>query len=103
MGEAKELADFTDDEIRTEYIERDLMEKPTLGDFDNDEIRDEFEKRFSDPDEGPDNETIELIAEAARVSPHAKRAYEILRERWPHILRLDVAQLLVSGRMGQVA
>lgn len=104
VAEKPTLEKFTDDEIKAEYVERFGAPDADIGDFDDDEIRGEYEHRFGEDDgDGPDGEVIELIAEAARASPHAKRAYEMLRECWPHIHRLDVAQLLISGRMGEAA
>lgn len=48
------------------------------------------------------DELVELIAEAARVSPHAAKAYEILRDE--HLLLpLASRQEIIAGRMKEVA
>lgn len=51
------------------------------------------------PDSLP--EILDLIAEAPRTSPHAKRAYELLREAFPEdVPILAQTQRLIEGRMG---
>lgn len=45
------------------------------------------------------NEVFDLIAEAAKVSPHAARAYEKLREVNPAIPNLETRQRLIAARM----
>lgn len=101
-----DLADCTDDEIKAEFVERfgPLPEETELEEFSNSDIRDEYERRFgAEEGESPHRETIELIAEAARTSPHAKRAYEKLREQWESIDALNLTQTLIAGRMGYAA
>lgn len=50
-----------------------------------------------------EQELVDLIAEAARISPHAKRAYALLREAIPNLETLPARQALIAGRMGDVA
>lgn len=47
-------------------------------------------------------EVFDLIAHAALVSPHARRAYELLREMNPGILPLDRRQILIGDRMKEL-
>lgn len=49
------------------------------------------------------DEIVDLIAEAARVSRHAKRAYELLRENDRDLPILTDRQALIAGRMAEVA
>lgn len=86
--------------IKTE-IEVDVA----LDDFDDDEIREEFHCRFGE-DAGQPNraeELADLIAEAARVSIHARKAYQILRDEDHTLHALDVRQRIIAGRMGEAA
>ncbi|MEP9397955.1 hypothetical protein [Mesorhizobium sp. KR2-14] len=56
----------------------------------------------ADPDEIEiisGDEVFDLIAEAARVSPHAARAYRLIRESNPAILPLERRQDLIKHRM----
>ncbi|MCA0276286.1 MAG: hypothetical protein LCH86_09795 [Proteobacteria bacterium] len=99
----------------------------TIGDFSNGEIRDEYIERFGDPndvklsrltrselidelesrDEMPEvhgiDEIADLIAEAARTSPYAVRAYELLREKVETLPMLRIRQAAIDGRMSEVA
>ena len=46
-------------------------------------------------------EILDLVAEAARTSPHAKRAYDLLRSAFPDDIEdLSARQFLIEGRMG---
>ncbi len=49
------------------------------------------------------DEIIDLIAEGARTSPHAARAYELLRDKWRDLPPLRVRQRLIENRMSEVA
>lgn len=49
------------------------------------------------------DEIVDLIAEAAQVSRHAKRAYELLRENDRELPLLADRQALIAGRMAEVA
>lgn len=53
----------------------------------------------------PDNldEIADLIAEAARTSRHAARAYELLLDAYPEIRELPARQRLIAGRMEESA
>lgn len=103
MGEPKKLEDFTDDEIRAEFNERDLSEADddNLSDYTSSDLIDELESRDAMPDDAsPSDEVLDLIAEAARVSPHAARAYELLRDIHPEAVSpLSSRQFLIEGRM----
>ncbi|MCA0275840.1 MAG: hypothetical protein LCH86_07545 [Proteobacteria bacterium] len=48
------------------------------------------------------DEVFDLIAEAARVSPHAARAYRLIREGNPAILPLERRQETIKHRMAGV-
>jgi hypothetical protein len=61
------------------------------------------------PDVDPDevevvsgDEVFDLIAEAARTSPHAARAYRLIRQANPAILPLERRQELIKHRMAGV-
>lgn len=59
----------------------------------------------ADPDEIEiisGDEVFDLIAEAAHVSPHAGRAYKLLRETNPAILPLERRQEIIKHRMAGV-
>ncbi len=45
------------------------------------------------------DEIADLMAEAARVSPHAAQAYKLLRETFS-LPALTARQWLIAGRMG---
>lgn len=50
-----------------------------------------------------DDEVIDLIAEAAKISPHARRAYELIRQDDPrNILPLDRHQSFIANRMAEI-
>lgn len=76
-----------------------------LDDFEDDEIRDEFYLRELDVAGDVDSldEILDLIAEAARTSPYAKRAYELLSAKQNEPMTLTARQMLITGRMGDVA
>lgn len=76
-----------------------------LDDFDDDEIREEFYARELGVDDGEDgmDEVLDLIAEAARTSRYAKRAYELLFAMQRAPMTLVARQMLIAGRMGDVA
>lgn len=119
------LDGFTDAEIRDEYAERFTVSEQ-LATFSNDEIESEYEDRFdatkvlrrydsdtlfeelesrgdlSNKNEVSD-EVIDLIAEAARTSPHAARAYELLRDDDCGLPPLSIRQRLIANRMSEVA
>ena len=48
------------------------------------------------------DEVLDLIAEAARTSPHAARAYRLIRADRPQILPLEGRQDLIKHRMAGV-
>lgn len=99
------LEDFTDREIEDEYIERfGARDEPRVSEFSTSDLIDELESRGRfQSEEAPSDEILDLIAEAARISPHAKRAYNLLRNEWPEIANLEGRQMLIDGRMGEVA
>lgn len=99
------IGDFSDDEIRKEYEERFGEEdKPSLDDFDAGEMIEWLEEHGAMPDaELIPEEIIDLVAEAARISQHARRAYDLLtREEFGVRDTLECRQRLISGRMGEV-
>lgn len=59
------------------------------------------DEAFDDDDEAvfSGDEIFDLLAEAARVSPHARRAYDLLRDANPALMALDQRQRLIAGRM----
>lgn len=70
-----------------------------LHNYDDEEIDREWLRRNS----GVLDEPLDLIAEAACTSRHAKLAYSRLREVWPEIETLEARQRLIQGRMGEAA
>lgn len=99
------LEDFTDREIEDEYVERfGALDEPDISDFSTSDLIEALEARgrYQEAEE-PSDEVLDLIAEAARISPHAKRAYNLLRADWPAINTLEARQSLIAGRMGEVA
>ena len=55
-------------------------------------------------DEEQKSEILDLIAEAARKSTHAGKAYALLQERWHNAPRkLEGRQELIAGRMDELA
>lgn len=102
-----DLGDFTNDEIKAEYIERFGDPTPDVGDFSSSDMIEELESRNEMPEaDAPDSldEIADLIAEAARTSRHAARAYELLRDAYPDALAtLAGRQRLIAGRMEDAA
>ena len=50
------------------------------------------------------HEILDLIAEAARTSAHAARAYNLIRENSDdQVMELKARQALIAGRMGDLA
>lgn len=99
----KEIGDFTNEEIRDEYIERfGDPDDWDLSEVRDSDLREEYERRFGD--EAPViprafDEVMDLIADAARVSSSALRAYALLRDTWPaETLPLQFRQMLIEGR-----
>lgn len=102
----KTLGDFSDKDIRDEYIDRfGDPDDGDLGDFTSSDLIDELNQRGTMPDIelGGIEEIADLLAEAARISPHAVRAYEILRDQIETLQALHVRQFLIAGRMAEVA
>lgn len=99
------LADFSNKEIEDEHIERfGAPDEPGPSDFTTAELIDILESRgHYQSAEEPSDEILDLIAEAARISPHARRAYNLLRADWPEINTVEARQSLIAGRMGEVA
>lgn len=98
-----DIGDFSDQEIKDEYIERfGDPDDWDLDDIGNGDLRDEYEKRFGEDDpEAPDDlpEILDLIARAALNSPDAAKAYQLLRDTWPdEVPTLASRQFLVSAR-----
>ncbi len=61
---------------------------------------------FAPLDDRPDinvPEFLDLIAEAARTSRHAGKAYALLRDAIPDLEPLPMRQALIAGRMGEAA
>lgn len=48
------------------------------------------------------DEVLDLIAEAARTSPHAARAYHLIRADRPDLLPLEWRQEIIKHRMAGV-
>jgi len=103
-----DIGDFSDQEIKDEYIERfGDPDDWDLSEVDNADLTEEYEKRFGEegppaPDDLP--EILDLIAEAARMSPYAAKAYDLLRASWPDdVPVLSARQFLIAGRMGDAA
>lgn len=101
------LEQYTDDEIRSEYVER-------FGDPDGDvdltrvkvqALIDELDDRDALPQRELHciNEIADLIAEAGRISPHAVRAYDLMREQIETMPMLRIRQVQIAGRMSEVA
>lgn len=104
----KSIEDLTDDEIREEYNARELApvpKEPSLDDWDSWDLLDELEDRGELPETGAvTDEILDLIAEAARSSPHAARAYDLIRDVDPEgTVSLGARQRLIQGRMKEVA
>lgn len=101
------LEDFTNEEIKAEYIERfGDPDDYGLNDFSSSDLIDELESRDAVPvAEGPDGleEIADLIAEAAHDSKHALRAYGMLLDSYPDIGPLAGRQRLIIGRMSEAA
>lgn len=103
-----DIGDFSDAEIKDEYIERfgdpDDWDLREISDSD---LTEEYEKRFGEeeppaPDDLP--EILDLIAEAGRVTSFAAKAYDLLRASWPDdVPTLASRQALIAGRMGDAA
>lgn len=105
MSAVVTLEDFTNKEIEDEYFERfGEPDAADISDFKTRELIQELEERGEyTPAEAPTAEIIDLIAEAARTSAHARRAYNLIREEWPDITSLEARQMLIAGRMREVA
>lgn len=103
VAEIKTIEDFTNEEIREEYESRFGDPEPDISELSTSDLIDELETRGRfQSSEKPSNEVLDLIAEAARTSPHARRAYDLLRGEWPEITNLEGRQMLIAGRMGEV-
>ena len=102
-----DLSEVTDAEIKAEYAER--FGAPDETDLSNLTSRDliaELEDRGTLPGaEIPTDieEIADLIAEAARASRHAMRAYGLLLDAYPDLSQLESRQMLIAGRMAEVA
>lgn len=72
-----------------------------LSEFGDEEIREEYEDRFGSATVS--DEILDLIAEAARTSRHATRAYELIYAENSDVHSLDARQRLIAGRMGEAA
>jgi hypothetical protein len=99
------IEDFSDDEIRKEYEERfGEEEDASLDDFEASDMIEWLEDRGAMPDPEPvPAEIVDLIAEAARTSAHARRAYDLLtREEFGVHDTLAARQRLIRGRMREV-
>lgn len=100
------IEDFSDDEIRKEYEERfGEEEDASLDDFLASDMIEWLEDHGAMPDPEPiPDEVVDLIAEAARTSVHARRAYDLLtREDLGVHDTLAARQNLIKGRMREVA
>lgn len=109
-ADEKEIGDFTNEEIRDEFIERfGDPDDADLEDFMSSDLIEELERRGKmPPPELPDgyDEAMDLIAEAARTSRHAARAYDILRDAFPDEPSrptLSDRQQIIAGRMKDAA
>lgn len=49
------------------------------------------------------DEIADLLAEAARSSPHARKAYSLLRDQYTTLPTIEARQMVVAGRMGLAA
>lgn len=101
------IGDFTNEEIKAEYIERfGDPDDYDLSDFSASDLIEELGDRgaMPDPDSPVDlDEIADLIAEAARTSRHAKRAYGLLLDAYPEIKSLFARQAIIAGRMSEAA
>lgn len=101
-----DLSEFTDKQIEDEYAERfGDPDDADIDDFDNLTIREEYEKRFGEADPEPPaffDEICDLIAEAARTSRHAAKAYSLLRETFD-LDTLETRQKHIATRMKDAA
>lgn len=102
----KDLSGFTDEEIRSEYEERfGAAEDVELSEFDSVDLIEELEDRGEMPDPEPlQPEIVDLIAEAARTSRHARMAYDLLRSEEAYGVHTDIVarQRMIAGRMKEV-
>ncbi|TPM39606.1 hypothetical protein [Mesorhizobium sp. B2-3-4] len=100
------IDEFTDSEIKEEYTERFGAPDADLSDFSAADLVHELIERDAMPDpESPDElaEIADLVAEAARTSPHAIRAYGLLFDTYPDLGSLSGRQRLIAGRMQEAA
>ena len=77
-----------------------------MKDFSASDLIEELTDREAMPDpEGPADleEIADLIAEAARTSKHAARAYGLLLDTYPDLNSLAGRQMLIAGRMQEAA
>jgi hypothetical protein len=49
-----------------------------------------------------DEEFLDLLAEAARTSPHARKAYELIEREYPSTRPLHMRQRLIETRQSGV-
>lgn len=103
-----DLSEFSNEEIRDEFTDRfgSPADEATLSDFDTEDIIEELSDRGELPSEEIDglDEIADLIAEAARTSRHAARAYQLLRDALPDTLpALPARQSIIADRMKDAA
>ena len=103
-----DLGDFSDKEIKDEYIERfGDPDDWDLREISNSDLSDEYDARFGEPaPAAPDDlpEILDLVASAALNSRCAAKAYQLLRDAWPdEVPTLASRQFVIAGRMRGVA
>lgn len=102
-----DIADFSDQEIKGEFEKRfPEMIEPDISDFSSLELIEELQDRDELPEpEAPGglDEIADNIAEAARFSRHASRAYTLLFEAFPDIGPIARRQMIIAGRMEDAA
>jgi len=107
MKSDADLGDFKDEEIKAEYVERfGDPDHVDLSDYTASDLIEELEDRDAMPEPtGPAelDEIADLVAEAARTSRHAARAYGLLLDEYPAINSLAARQMLIAGRMQDAA
>lgn len=105
--EKPRISDFSDQEIKDEFEARfPEMLEPDINDFSSLELIEELEDRGALPepdDPGEIDEIADNVAEAARSSRHAARAYALLFDAFPDIGSLVGRQSVINGRMKDAA
>lgn len=101
---ADPFAGLDSKELIDELEARGDMPAADLDNFSSHDLIEELEERDALPEaEAPSRlpEILDLIAEAARTSRHARAAYQLLRDAFPDAAPgLQQTLRLIEGRMG---